>query len=95
METWNYSFDPKKNDWLVRERGISFEYVIFLIQEGKLLRVLEHPNRAKYPDQLIFEIDVSGYVYIVPVVKKKNELFLKTVYPSRKATKKQDKGTQT
>ena len=88
MDILNYRFDPEKNERLVRERGISFEYIIFLIQEGKLLQILEHPNKDKYPGQCIFEIDVSGYIYIVPVVIKKNEIFLKTIYPSRKATKK-------
>ena len=80
---------------LVRERGISFEYIIFLIQEGHLLRILENPNKAKYPGQCVFEIDVLGYIYIVPVVMNKNEIFLKTAYPSRKATRKRDKETKT
>lgn len=94
MKAWNYSFDPEKNDWLVRERGISFEYIIFLIQEGYLLQILEHPNKAKYQGQCILEIDVSGYVCIVPAVMNKGDIFLKTAYPSRKATKKREKETK-
>jgi hypothetical protein len=95
MDAWHYNFDPQKNDLLIRERGISFEYIIFLIQEGKLLQVLEHPNQDKYPGQYIFEVDVSGYVYVVPVVINKNEIFLKTIYPSRKATKNKVRETET
>lgn len=94
MKSREYDFDPEKNAWLVRERGISFEQVIALIEGGKLLRVLEHPNRAKYPDQLLYEVDVDGYVHVVPVVKTAGTLFLKTIYPSRKATRDSRKGQE-
>lgn len=87
MGDWDYAFDPAKNAWLIRERGISFEEIISLIESGKLIQVLEHPNKARYPNQLLYEVDVDGYVFIVPVVRAGNELFLKTIYPSRKATK--------
>jgi uncharacterized DUF497 family protein len=82
---WDFTFDPEKNAILLRERGISFEQIIALIGDGKLLRVLEHPNRTRYPGQLLYEVDVDGYVYVVPVVKRGRTLFLKTAYPSRKA----------
>ncbi len=84
---WEYSFDPAKNARLLRERGISFEQIISLIEGGRLLQVLAHPNKARYPNQLLYEVDVDGYVYIVPVVREGNGLFLKTIYPSRRATK--------
>ena len=86
MEERDYAFDPQKNAWLIRERGISFEQVIALIEGSKLIRVLEHPNAERYPNQLLYEVDVDGYVYIVPVVRSGRILFLKTIYPSRKAT---------
>ena len=54
--------------------------------------MLEHPDKEKYPDQLLYEIDVDGYVHVVPVVKQGRTLFLKTIYPSRKATRKRMKG---
>ena len=88
MEEWNYGFDPEKNAWLIHERGISFEQIIALIENGKLVQVLDHPDKTKYPHQLLYEVDVDGYIYIVPVVKKDRLLFLKTIYPSRKATRK-------
>jgi hypothetical protein len=83
----DYAFNPDKNSWLIRERGIGFEQIIALIDAGKLLRVLTHPNQMKYRDQLLYEVDADGYVYGVPVVATGSTLFLKTIYPSRKATK--------
>ena len=56
------------------------------------MRVLEHPDARKYPDQLLYEVDVDGYIHVVPVVRQGRSLFLKTIYPSRKATRKQSKG---
>jgi hypothetical protein len=92
MEEWDYAFDPQKNAWLVRERGISFEQIIVQIESSKLIQVLEHPNAERYPDQLLYEVDVDGYVHVVPVIRERCTLFLKTIYPSRKATRKRSKG---
>jgi hypothetical protein len=86
VEETDYDFDPEKNRWLIRERGIGFEEIIALIESSKLLRVLEHPNKAKYPEQLLYEVDVDGYVHVVPVSRIGKTLFMKTIYPSRKAT---------
>jgi uncharacterized DUF497 family protein len=84
----DYAFDPSKNTWLIRERGISFEQIIALIEAGSLVQVLEHPDQTRYPNQFLYEVDVDGYIYVVPVVMQDRTLFLKTVYPSRKATRK-------
>jgi hypothetical protein len=92
VEEWDFAFDPEKNAWLIRERGISFEQIIALIESGKLIRVLEHPDTKKYADQLLYEVDVDGYIHVVPVVRQGRSLFLKTIYPSRKATRKHRKG---
>jgi uncharacterized DUF497 family protein len=91
VEEWDYEFDSEKNAWLARERGVSFEQIIALIEDGMLIQVLEHPDQKRYPDQLLYEIDVDGYVFVVPVVMQGRTLFLKTIYPSRKATRKQAK----
>ena len=88
MGEWKYAFDPEKNAWLIRERGVSFEQIIALIEGGNLIRVLEHPDKERYPSQLLYEVDVNAYVHVVPVVKQGRTLFLKTIYPSRKATRK-------
>ena len=78
--------------WLVREGGISFEQIIALIEGSKLIQVLEHQNAERYPNQLLYEVDVDGYVHVVPAVREGRILFLKTIYPSRKATRKRRNG---
>jgi len=81
------NWNPTKNQQLISERGVSFEDVVFYLQQGGLLDDIEHPNGAKYPDQRVFVINMDRYVYLVPYVENRKEIFLKTVIPSRKATK--------
>ena len=83
-----FSWNHEKNEQLVRERGISFEEVVFHIERGDVLDVLEHPNDERYPEQRLFVVAVDDYAYLVPVVESEEELFLKTIIPSRKATKR-------
>ena len=94
MQEFTYAFDPEKNAWLLRERGIGFEQIIALIEGGRLIQVLEHPDQTKYRDQLLFEVDVAGYVYVVPVVREGRTMFLKTIYAIRKATKNRMRGSK-
>ncbi len=63
-----------------------------MIEGGRLLRVLRNPDDIRYPNQWILEVDVSGYVYLVPAVRNENRWFLKTIFPSRKATRFRQKG---
>ena len=93
MAGYSFEFDPEKNVLLKKERGIGFEEIIALIESGKLINILGHPNKKKYPHQFIYEVDVGGYVYIVPFVKHESRIFLKTIHPSRKATKKHQRVT--
>ena len=72
----------------MRERGISFEEVVFHIERGDVLDVLEHPNDERYPEPRLFVIAVDDYAYLVPFVESEEEIFLKTIIPSRKATKR-------
>ena len=81
------NWNSTKNQQLIAERGISFEDIVFYLQQGQLLDDIEHPNSNKYPEQRIFVIDVDGYVHLVPYVEDRKEIFLKTVIPGRKATK--------
>ena len=81
------NWNSTKNQQLVAQRGISFEDVVFYLQQGHLLDDIEHPNSDKYPKQRIFVINVDNYVHLVPYVEDRQEIFLKTVIPSRKATK--------
>lgn len=87
----DYEFGPEKNAWLIANRGIGFEQIIALIEAGKLLQILEHPDQVKYPGQLLYEVDVDGYVYVVPVTLRGTTRVLETIDPSRKATRKRRK----
>lgn len=81
------NWDSDKNRKLIEERNISFESVIFSLQSGGLLDDMVHPNKDKYPQQRIFVVSIDEYVYLVPYVETEVEIFLKTIIPSRKATK--------
>ncbi len=70
-----------------RVRGICFEQVLVRIQNGAVLDIVRHPNRGRYPDQNIIVLNVNGYIWLVPYVKTKGVRFLKTIIPSRKATR--------
>jgi len=88
--TWN----PEKNKRLQKERNISFEDVVFHISIGGILDTLEHPNQECCPGQQIHVIEMEGYVYLVPFVESEDEVFLKTIIPSRKATRNYLGGSQ-
>ena len=81
------NWNSTKNQQLISERGISFEDIVFYLQQGALLDDVEHPNSDKYPKQRMFVINIDDYVYLVPYVENTKEIYLKTVIPSRKATK--------
>ena len=80
---WNHD----KNAILKSERSISFEEITLAIEANGLLDVLQHPNAEQYPNQFIFVVALEHYVYLVPFVEELDYYFLKTVIPSRKATK--------
>ncbi|MBC8550390.1 MAG: BrnT family toxin [Candidatus Brocadiales bacterium] len=83
----DFDWSEEKSRFLEQTRGVSFEDVIFHIQNGDVLDVIKHPNATQYPEQKIVVINIEGYVYLVPYVKEKGIRFLKTIIPSRKATK--------
>ena len=83
-----FRWNAEKNEILARERGITFEEIVQRIESGAKVIETDHPNKEKYPNQKILIIDVEGYAYLVPFVINKDEYFLKTIIPSRKATKK-------
>ena len=87
-----FSWNEDKNELLKEERQISFEDVVFYIEQGFLLDVLEHPNQEKYQGQKIFVVEIDEYAYLVPFVEDEREIFLKTIIPSRKATRRYLKG---
>ena len=81
------NWNSAKNQQLISERGVSFEDIVFYLQQGALLDDIEHPNSDKYPNQRVFVINIDNYAYLVPYVENSKEIFLKTIIPSRKATK--------
>jgi len=85
----SYNWNIEKNEILKLERGISFEEVVYHIEKGDELDIYQHPNQDKYPNQKISVVAINNYAYLVPYIEESNdEIFLKTIIPSRKATKK-------
>jgi uncharacterized DUF497 family protein len=82
-----FRWGTEKNEALKVDRGISFESVVVAIESGGLLDILVHPNQAKYPRQRILVVAADNYAYLVPFVEEENYFFLKTIIPSRKATR--------
>ena len=83
-----FKWNVEKNEVLAKQRGITFEEIVERIQSGVKVLETNHPNKKKYPNQKILIVDIDGYAYMVPCVIKEQEYFLKTIIPSRKATKK-------
>lgn len=83
----SFRWAPDKNDQLKHERGVSFEDITVAVEAEALLAIVPHPNPARYPRQKIMVVEVAGYVYLVPYVEEADHFFLKTVIPSRKATR--------
>ena len=82
-----YEWDPEKNEWLKKERNISFEQIIYHLSQGDVWRTSDHPDQKKYPGQKIYLVIVENYIYLVPYIIEKEYIFLKTIIPNRKATK--------
>jgi len=80
-------WDEQTNEWLKQNRGLGFERVAVLMEQGAVLKVVFHPDQKRYPKQKIAIIDVDGYACLVPYVDDGECIFLKTIIPSRKATK--------
>ena len=83
-----YDWNDEKNKLLKRLRGVSFEQIELAIASGDLVDRLKHPNSEKYPNQMVFLVKIEDYIYSVPFVEDDEKIFLKTIIPNRKATKK-------
>jgi len=80
------NWNTEKSLKLKESRGICFEDIVFFIEKGDILDDYLHPNQKKYPQQRIMVIGINNYAYLVPYVEDEEEIFLKTIIPSRKAT---------
>ena len=82
-----FRWNAEKNERLKVERGISFEEIVLAIESGGLRDLLVHPNQRRYPGQLVLVVTYRDYAYLVPSVEESTHYFLKTIIPSRKATR--------
>ncbi len=82
------AWNPEKDANLRQSRGIGFEEIAFYIASGDLVEVLEHPHPERYPGQKIFVVWCRDYAYLVPFVESEDEVFLKTIIPSRRWTRR-------
>lgn len=83
-----FAWDAQKNDLLRLERGVTFEEAVFHIENGDVLDIIDHPNAERYGHQRIYILNVDSYAYLVPFVETENEIFLKTIIPSSKMTRR-------
>ena len=83
-----FQWDNEKNEWLKKNRGDCFEEAVILICREDLLEIVDHPKQGKYPGQKIATVRIGDYAYLVPYVQEGEDIFLKTIIPSRKATNK-------
>jgi uncharacterized DUF497 family protein len=83
-----FRWDESKNEWLKLNRNICFEQIVVLMEQSDLLDVIDNPNQGKYPGQKIAVARINDYAYLVPYEQKDEEIELKTIIPSRKATRK-------
>lgn len=80
-----FQWNNDKNELLKKNRGVSFEQVVVLMEREDVIETIEHPNQDRYPGQKIATVIIEDYAYLVPYVQKSDEIFLKTIIPSRKA----------
>ena len=83
-----FRWDNEKNELLKKNRGVCFEQVVLLMERGEVLDTIEHPNQERYPGQKLAVVMIDTYAYLVPYVENNEEIFLKTIIPSRKANNK-------
>jgi hypothetical protein len=82
-----FRWNADKNERLKSERGVSFEEIVLAVEEGGLKDILVHPNQTRYPGQVVLVVAYRDYIFLVPSVEESTHYFLKTVIPSRKATR--------
>jgi hypothetical protein len=83
-----FRWEASKNEWLKATRDVCFEQIVVLMEQEALLDVIDNPNQDKYPEQKIAVARINDYVYLVPYEQQGAEIELKTIIPSRRATRK-------
>ncbi len=89
LDEYIIDWDKGKNIWLKKNRQISFEAIELKILNNDIIKIIPHSSK-KYAHQFMIIVNVNNYGYVVPFVinKENNLIFLKTIFPSRKYTKK-------
>ena len=65
-----------------KARGnVGFEECAIAIEQNDILAQLPNPN---FSNQQVLVLKIYNYAYAVPFVETEDEIFLKTVFPSRK-----------
>ena len=88
MNVETIEWNEEKNQSLIEIREVSFDLIAQLIREGDILDVYDHPNQERYPGQQMLVVRIDDYAYLIPFVTQNGHIFLKTIIPSRKATRK-------
>lgn len=83
-----FDWNAEKNNKLKSERNIGFEDIILAIENNYILDIVQHKNIKKYPNQKILIVKIDNYAFLVPYIEDEDKIFLKTIIPSRQATKK-------
>ncbi|HEY5601353.1 MAG TPA: BrnT family toxin [Patescibacteria group bacterium] len=83
-----FDWDERKNELLKELREVSFEDIQIAVESGRVLDDIEHPNKKRYLNQRILVVEIERYAYYVPYIEDEDKIFLKTIFPSRRATKK-------
>lgn len=91
MDNFEFQWNNEKNILLIKERNVCFEDIVTCVENDKLLDIIKNPSQGR-EDQMCLIVDISNYAYVVPFVKNGNIFFLKTIYKSRKQTKKYLRG---
>lgn len=87
MKELKYEWNSEKNEWLKKERQISFEEIVFHLSQGDLWKIGDNPDQQKYGGQKIYFVVVNDYIYLVPFIERGDDILLITIIPSRKATR--------
>ena len=83
-----FDWNAEKNRQLIAERDVSFDSIVSRMRQGGHIDTIEHPNQGRYPGQFIYLVEIDNYIYLVPfIMQPDGTRFLKTIIPSRKATR--------
>lgn len=80
------NYNQEKSDLLKAIRGISLKEVAEMVVNNiNIIEIIENQN---YTNQSYFVLNINNYIWFCPFVETDSEIFLKTVFPNRKANKK-------